>query len=53
MVTEISQAVGEAVIDTILQVLDEHSCDPRIATALAEALGEPGPVATTGLQEDA
>ncbi|MEV1003429.1 hypothetical protein [Nonomuraea sp. NPDC050202] len=40
MMTDMQQSVGEAVIDTILQVLDENAADPRIAAVLAEARGQ-------------
>lgn len=38
---ELNQSVGEAIVDTILEVLVERAADdPRIASALAEARGE-------------
>lgn len=40
LMIELDQAVGEAIVDTILDVLNEHAGDPRIATALREARGE-------------
>ncbi|TYB71221.1 hypothetical protein FXF51_01935 [Nonomuraea sp. PA05] len=40
MMTDMEQSVGEAVIDTILQVLDENAADPRIAVVLAQARGQ-------------
>jgi len=41
VMNDLNQSVGEAIIDTILQVLDDHADDPRIAEALREARGEP------------
>ncbi|MEV4079728.1 hypothetical protein AB0J43_05485 [Nonomuraea fuscirosea] len=40
MMDDMQQSVGEAIIDTILQVLDDNAHDPRVAAVLAEARGE-------------
>lgn len=40
LMIELNQAVGDAIIDTILDALGEHADDPRIAAALREARGE-------------
>jgi hypothetical protein len=40
MMIELDQAVGEVIVDTILDVLNEHADDPTIAAALREARGE-------------
>jgi hypothetical protein len=40
VVDELNQSIGEAIIDTLLSVLDDNAADPRIARALREARGE-------------
>jgi hypothetical protein len=40
VVDELDQGIGEAIIDTLLSVLDDHEADPRIAAALREARGQ-------------
>lgn len=39
MMDDMQQSVGEAVIDTILQVLDDNAHDPRVEAALRRARG--------------
>jgi hypothetical protein len=39
MMDDMQQSVGEAIIDTILQVLDDNAQDPRVAAALRRARG--------------